>query len=66
MAVWYTIKFGVIGLLWIATQIGVFLAARQARTPVEKRGGRHRERPHPLERLILGKELSEGLREPGL
>ena len=63
MAVWYFIKFTMLGLVWIAAQIGVFLAARKASTPpppaVEKPRGRHRERPHPLERLVLGKELSE-------
>ena len=63
MMVWYFIKFSVIGTLWIATQVGVFLAARKANTPPPAKRGRHRERPHPLERLVLGKELSEELRE---
>jgi hypothetical protein len=66
MAVWYFIKFTVIGILWIATQIGVFLAQRKAAAgepppPVEKKP--RRRRPHPLERLVLGKELAEAFAE---
>lgn len=62
MLVWLFMKYTMIGLVWVATQICVFLAARKANTITVEKPGRHRERPHPLERVILGKELAEGLR----